>query len=72
MLPVTGTCHRCGVEGPLFILEGARYCRPCMELSFRAVRNYRLLERRNPRREPRGFGRRWTDILTEERPKPDS
>jgi len=65
-------CRRCGGPGPVFHLEGIGYCHDCLELSFRWIRNYRLLDRRSPRREPRGFGRRWTDVLTGEQQKADS
>lgn len=57
------SCYRCGSPGPLLSLQGKLYCRPCCELSFRALPRYRRVERRNPEREPRGFGRRWTDVL---------
>jgi hypothetical protein len=61
---MSGTCHRCGSSSLLFPLQGKRYCRPCVELSFRSVSRYRLIDRRDPSREPRGYGRRWTDVLT--------
>jgi hypothetical protein len=60
---MTDVCYRCGSPGPLVLLQGKQYCRPCCELSFRSLPRYRRLERRDPQREPRGFGRRWTDIL---------
>jgi len=33
-------------------------------MSFRSVSRYRLVDRRDPDREPRGYGRRWSDVLT--------
>jgi hypothetical protein len=33
-------------------------------MSFRSVSRYRLVDRRNPDGEPRGYGRRWSDVLT--------
>ncbi|HWC65115.1 MAG TPA: hypothetical protein VG777_03455 [Thermoanaerobaculia bacterium] len=63
-------CRRCGAAGPLFPIGKELYCRRCFEMSFRVVSRYRLLDRRDPRREPRGYGRRFTDRLTES-PRPD-
>ncbi len=47
----------------LFPVDGELYCRPCTEVSFRSVSRYRLYDRRNSLHDPRGYGRRWTDVL---------
>jgi len=60
-------CRRCGAIEGLFPIEGRLYCRPCTELSFRTVSRFRLYDRRDPQRDPRGYGRRWTDVLTGEK-----
>jgi len=47
----------------VFTLDGGSYCMNCCELAFRSLPRWRGVERRDARREPRGFGRRWTDVL---------
>jgi len=69
--PMAETCRRCGANGSLYPIGKELYCRGCFEMSFRVVSRYRLLDRRDARREPRGYGRRWTDDLTD-RPPSDS
>lgn len=56
-------CARCGAQGRVFPLDRGVYCLNCCELSFRNRPRWRGIERRDPRREPRGYGRRWTDVL---------
>lgn len=64
MFPVVDFCRRCGAAGSSFFLGKDSYCRDCFEMSFRVASPYRLHERRDPQREPRGYGRRFTDRLT--------
>jgi len=58
---MSGVCSRCGASGSVFQVAGRDYCERCSTLCINDRPDYRKSDRRRPRNEPRGFGRRFQD-----------
>ncbi|HET7453769.1 MAG TPA: hypothetical protein VFL12_13565 [Thermoanaerobaculia bacterium] len=56
-------CFRCGVYARAVPMGDHVYCPRCAEIGLNDRPNYRNPERRAPEHAPRGFGRRFRDIL---------
>jgi hypothetical protein len=51
----------------MFPIADQAYCESCAQLCINDRPDYRKADRRNPRHEPRGYGRRFRDSVI--RPK---
>ncbi len=56
-------CFRCGVYARACPIGDRVYCQKCAELGLNDHPQYRKTERRSPEHPPRGYGRRFRDIV---------
>ena len=56
-------CFRCGAYARVVSIDDHVYCPRCAELGLNERPNARKPDRRNPEHPPRGYGRRFRDIV---------
>ena len=56
-------CFRCGVYARTFAIGEHVFCPRCAELGLNDRPDYRRTDRRSSEHPPRGFGRRFRDII---------